>query len=185
GRDRIEGGDGDDILRGGAGDDTGFQSYSTPDSSGSDDAGLFGGAGNDQLFGEAGNDALYGGDGNDILVGGLGNDTLTGGNGADQFTFSAANQGIDTITDFLSSQGDKIYVSASGFGGGLVADATITSAQFVLGTVAADASDRFIYNSANGNLFFDIDGTGSQAAVHIATLSANPLITYTDIVVSA
>ncbi|NET08639.1 MAG: calcium-binding protein, partial [Symploca sp. SIO2B6] len=148
-------------------------------------AGLFGGAGNDQLFGEAGDDALYGEEGNDTLNGGDGDDTLTGGTGADNFTFDAANQGVDIINDFLSLQGDKIFVSASGFGGGLVAGATITAEQFVLGSSAADASDRFIYNQTNGNLLFDIDGIGSQAATHIATLSSNPLITNTDIVMLA
>ncbi|MBD2355773.1 hypothetical protein H6G41_14280 [Tolypothrix sp. FACHB-123] len=143
------------------------------------------GAGNDTVNGGAGNDRINGGAGDDILVGGLGNDTLTGSSGADKFTVNAANQGIDVITDFLSSQGDKIYVSASGFGGGLVAGATITSEQFVLGTAAGDVSDRFIYNSTTGNLLFDIDGTGSLAATQIAVLSSKPALSYSDILVIA
>ncbi|MEA5567878.1 RHS repeat-associated core domain-containing protein, partial [Anabaena sp. UHCC 0399] len=134
-----------------------------------------------QITGTSKNDTITTGTGNDILVGGFGNDTLTGGIGADQFTINATNQGIDTITDFLSSQGDKIYVSASGFGGGLVAGTTITAAQFVLGTAAADASDRFIYNVTNGSLLFDIDGTGAIAATQIAVLSSKPSIAHTDI----
>ncbi len=67
-----------------------------------------------------------------------GNDTITGGAGGDNFTFNNRNEGIDTITDFLSSQGDKIAVSAAGFGGGLAAETAITAEQFV-----ADAQKMF------------------------------------------
>ncbi|MBD2167309.1 hypothetical protein H6G04_23240 [Calothrix membranacea FACHB-236] len=157
-----------DSLEGGIGNDT-----------------ILGGAGDDSINGGGGNDSLDGGAGNDILIGGLGNDTLIGGNGTDRFSFNNGNQGIDIIIDFLSNQGDKISVSASGFGGGLVAGGTITTDQFVIGTAAGDASDRFIYNSANGDLLFDIDGTGALAATQIAVLSSKPSLAYSDIVVIA
>jgi Ca2+-binding RTX toxin-like protein len=150
----------------------------------SNDDVLNGLAGNDILIGGAGNDRLMGGAGNDILVGGLGTDNLTGDTGADRFTFNFRTEGIDKITDFLPSQSDKIVISASGFRGGLVAGASITSAQFVLGTIALDASDRFIYNQTNGNLFYDSDGTGSLAAVQIATLTSKPSLTFTDILIA-
>jgi len=52
---------------------------------------LTGGSGNDQLFGQAGNDTLTGGAGNDLLFGGDGNDTLTGGAGNDQVFGQAGN----------------------------------------------------------------------------------------------
>jgi len=117
------------------------------------------------------------------LIGGTGNDTITGGAGGDRFTFKNPNQGIDTITDFLSSQGDKITVSAAGFGGGLAAGVAITAAQFVLGTTALNASNRFIYNTITGGLFFDGDGTGTLAAIQIATLSSKPTLTASNILV--
>ncbi|MFM6406550.1 MAG: hypothetical protein ACKPGT_18535, partial [Microcystis sp.] len=60
------------------------------------------------IIGSSNDDILTGTADNDILIGGLGNDTITGGAGSDQFTFNNLNEGIDTITDFLSSQGDKI-----------------------------------------------------------------------------
>ncbi|MCZ8357678.1 MAG: putative Ig domain-containing protein, partial [Microcystis sp. LE19-388.1G] len=91
---------------------------------------------NNIITGNSGNNILKGATGIDTLIGGLGNDTLTGGAGGDRFTFNNRNEGIDTITDFLSSQGDKITVSAAGFGGGLAAGVAITTAQFVLGTTA-------------------------------------------------
>ncbi|MFN6305625.1 MAG: beta strand repeat-containing protein, partial [Microcystis sp.] len=138
---------------------------------------------NNIITGNSGNNTLNGSDGNDTLIGGTGNDTLTGGAGGDRFTFNNPNQGIDTITDFLSSQGDKITVSAAGFGGGLAAGVAITAAQFLLGTTALNASNRFIYNTITGGLFFDGDGTGTLAAIQIATLSSKPTLTASDILV--
>ncbi|WP_375329244.1 Calx-beta domain-containing protein [Microcystis sp. BLCC-F210] len=138
---------------------------------------------NNIITGNSGNNILNGSDGNDTLIGGTGIDTLTGGAGGDQFTFNNRNEGIDTITDFLSSQGDKITVSAAGFGGGLAAGVAITAAQFVLGTTALNASNRLIYNTITGGLFFDGDGTGTLAAIQIATLSSKPTLTASDILV--
>ncbi|MCZ8192347.1 MAG: DUF4347 domain-containing protein [Microcystis sp. LE19-338.1B] len=142
-----------------------------------------GNAANNILTGNSGNNILNGSDGNDTLIGGTGNDTITGGAGSDRFTFNNRNEGIDTITDFLSSQGDKITVSAGGFGGGLAAGVAITAAQFLLGTTALNASNRFIYNTITGGLFFDGDGTGTLAAIQIATLSSKPTLTASDILV--
>jgi len=45
---------------------------------------ITGGSGNDLLFGQAGNDVIKGGGGNDLLFGGAGNDTLDGGSGNNQ-----------------------------------------------------------------------------------------------------
>ncbi|MEL6164014.1 MAG: transporter substrate-binding domain-containing protein, partial [Cyanobacteria bacterium J06628_3] len=59
---------------------------------------------------------MLGNDGNDLLVGGLGKDFLNGGSGADVFYFGSSNEGFDKILDFNPEQGDKIQVSASGFG---------------------------------------------------------------------
>ncbi|MCA2520501.1 FG-GAP-like repeat-containing protein, partial [Microcystis sp. M63BS1] len=138
---------------------------------------------NNIITGNSGNNILNGATGIDTLIGGLGNDTLTGGAGGDRFTFNNRNEGIDTITDFLSSQGDKIAVSAAGFGGGLAAGVSITAAQFVLGTTALNASNRFIYNIINGVLSFDADGTNILVPVQIATLSSKPTLTASDILV--
>lgn len=138
----------------------------------------------DPLQGTANNDSLSGGADNDILVGGMGSDTLTGGAGADRFVFQSAKEGIDRITDF-STADDTILISAAGFGGGLTADATLAASQFTVGTAATDADDRFIYNNADGSLFFDSDGTGSSAEVQIATLNGLPSLTNTDITVTS
>jgi len=62
----LEGGDGDDTITAGAGDDV-----------------LLGGNGNDRLIGLAGDDLIDGGAGDDSVTGGLGDDILNGGDGTD------------------------------------------------------------------------------------------------------
>lgn len=119
GRDRAEGGSGDDVIYGGNGDESGEIKIPTasndegPPIYGTVEAGLFGGAGDDQIFGGKGNDLVDGGDGNDLLVGGKGADSLTGGLGADTFRFDFKDSKPsvrDTILDFAG--GDTIDLSA-------------------------------------------------------------------------
>ncbi|MFM6834580.1 MAG: Calx-beta domain-containing protein [Dolichospermum sp.] len=133
--------------------------------------------------GTNGNDVLLGTTANDYLIGGAGDDNLTGGAGGDLFSFATANLGNDRIMDFDPGQ-DTILVSAAGFGGGLIAGDTITAAQFFLGSTATNASQRFIYNSTNGALWFDVDGNGSQVGKQIATLNTGLALTFEDIFVS-
>ncbi len=190
GNDTLDGGNGKDVLHGGLGDDDMNGEVGNDIVFGDDgDDGINGGVGNDQLRGGNGNDflngeenkdRLIGGKGNDILVGGFGNDKLTGGTGNDIFKFDTSNQGVDTLTDF-SVVNDTIHVSASDFGGGLTAGATITVDQFRLGSSAQDASDRFIYNRQTGSLYFDVDGTGATEKTQLAKLAASPAITNIDI----
>lgn len=62
----IDGGGGNDKIRGGEGDDV-----------------LLGGAGNDRLYGMGGQNILVGGDGDDMAIAGSGRSILIGGNGRD------------------------------------------------------------------------------------------------------
>lgn len=141
---------------------------------------LNGGAGSDTLRGSQGNDALNGDAGNDLLVGGAGHDTLTGGAGQDFFGFNTPSQGTDVIADFAVN--DFMLISRSGFQGGLSVG-VLSASQFRLGTVAGDANDRFIYNNQTGDLFFDVDGSGSANQIHLATLTGAPTLTHSDIVI--
>ena len=50
-------------------------------------------------------------DSDDVLQGGTSDDTMTGGTGADTFVFNE-DSGADTITDFSTTQGDKIDLTA-------------------------------------------------------------------------
>ncbi|HEY9692138.1 MAG TPA: calcium-binding protein [Oculatellaceae cyanobacterium] len=135
---------------------------------------ILGNTGANTLTGGSGNDTITGNAGNDILVGELGNDSLTGGTGADKFRFNASNEGIDKIVDFKASESDIIEILATGFGGGLVAGTTLSANQFLSGagvTTAGTADQRFIYNTSNGALFYDVDGNGAGLSSQIATLS--------------
>ena len=137
--------------------------------------------GNDTLDGGTGNDSLNGAFDNDILIGGLGNDLLTGGSGNNRFDFNSPGEGVDTITDFNRGT-NLIGISAGGFGGGLELG-ELTPSQFTLGRRASSASQRFIFNRNNGQLFFDPDGSGSSSQVQIATLNNNASLTFTDFII--
>jgi len=191
GQDILFGGQDDDNLFGGDGDDTlygGNLSLFTPDSD----------TGNDDLDGGNGNDSLLGGQGNDFLIGGKGNDSLTGGAGADEFyfgkafeVFRASELGIDTITDFSRSQGDKIVLlqrtfnalrSIEGTGFSIVSEFARVNSD-----TAAELSSAFIvYNSSNGKLFYNPNGSASgfaetlDAGGHFATLTGNPSLMASD-----
>ena len=54
---------------------------------------------------------------------------------------------------------------------------------FHIGTAAADAEDRIIYNSANGNLFYDANGTGAGGPCQFAKLGAGLALTNLDFAV--
>lgn len=147
---------------------------------GNDD--LYGATGNDRLNGVGGNDELFGNNGDDTLNGGNGNDTLTGGNDADAFFFNNSSHGIDTIVDFDSSQGDMIRINSGGFSnvstGPSLASGAFTSGAGI--TSASTTDHRFIYNTSNGDLFFDADGSGGGASVQIATLSNTASLSASD-----
>lgn len=166
----IDSGDGDDLLDG-------------------DESTIYGGKGNDTITGSY--SRLYGGEGDDVLSGiagmegGQGNDTLIGGDWDSGFIFSKPTDGIDTITNFAADIYHKIYVSASGFGGGLV-EGELLPGQLQFGTSATEADDRFIYDTSSGALYFDVDGvlgTGSQ--VQLAILVGAPDLTSSSIYVTS
>jgi Ca2+-binding RTX toxin-like protein len=149
---------------------------------------IFGLAGNDKLYGDAGTDILSGGNGVDRLYGGTSADTLSGGGDSDFFIFNTAPDG-DTITDFTRTDGDKILLSkavltAFAVKGVLSADAYYAAAG---ADAAHDSSDRIIYNTITGALWFDADGTGAAAARLVATLGddIHPELAYADILIIA
>jgi Ca2+-binding RTX toxin-like protein len=139
---------------------------------------------NTTIAGTVYNDNLDGGAGNDAIVGGKGSDVLTGGSGIDRFVFDVLKQGVDRITDFVSAD-DTLEISAGAFGGGLKPETLLAASQFVLGSSATDADDRFLYSKNNGMLFFDSDGTGSSAKIHIATFTNQASLSNADFEIKA
>ncbi|MBC6435491.1 calcium-binding protein, partial [Nostoc sp. HG1] len=143
----------------------------------------------DLIVGNNGNDTLKGYVGNDILYGGKGNDTLYGEYGTDTFAFNSFNEGVDSIDDFnfidyqSKTTNELIQVSATGFGGGL-SSGSLSANQFTIGTSATTNTQRFIYNSATGGLFFDQDGSKSGfTQVQFAQLSTGLSLTENNFVV--
>lgn len=113
--------------------------------------------GNDLLTGTVKNDTLSALAGDDTLIGGAGTDKLTGGLGADTFKFiSVSDSGItaktrDTITDFKSTQNDKIDLSGIDANSVLAGDQAFTfinNAAF-----SADATGQLRFDSKTGILY--------------------------------
>ena len=132
---------------------------------------------NDILDGGSGNDFLFGGNGNDKLIGGAGNDVLFGGGGADSFVLNVTPNALgnkDTISDFTTGQ-DRIHLAKSvmtalgSTGSALSTDAFWAAAG---ATAGHDGSDRIVYNSTTGALYYDADGSGKVVAVQVAQLEA-------------
>ncbi len=126
---------------------------------------------------------LTGNAGANVLDGRGGNDTMTGGAGADSFQFSTSlTANTDTITDF-NVAADTIRLENTMFTGLL--NGTLTSAAFRTNTtgLAGDGSDRIIYDSTTGNLYFDADGTGATARVQFAVLDSGLSLTNLDFLV--
>jgi Ca2+-binding RTX toxin-like protein len=136
----------------------------------------------DTLTAGSGNDVLQGGAGNDTLIGGKLADTLTGGVGADIFQLNGL-KGIATahhITDFVSGldhiQLDSKIFKALGIG-------ALSDSAWVDGTTATNSNQHILYNSSNGELFYDVDGSGKKAAVLIGVVDNHAALTHGDFMV--
>jgi serralysin len=135
----------------------------------------------DTISGGSGADYLFGLAGDDRLIGGAGLDYLYGGDGWDVFVLQNLNANRDSIYDFVSGS-DRLEISRGVFGNFDSSGAVAASAWFVANAtgVAADANDRFLYNTTNGTLYFDADGSGSGLRVQIATISGGPTLAAAD-----
>ena len=143
---------------------------------------LTGNGGDNVLRGGAGIDTISGGVGNDSLYGGSGGDVLKGEAGADRFYFDSAPGGsnADRILDF-SAADDAIWLDRDIFAA-IAANGTLSAAAFRVGTRAADASDRIIYDKPDGQIFYDADGNGAGAALLLATVTPGITLTNADFV---
>lgn len=162
--DSYNGGTGKDDVWGDSGNDT-----------------IRGNAGEDFLSGGDGNDAIYGGKGPNHLSGNAGIDSLYGGTSADDFNFHELGaQNRDFINGFNSAQLDEIWLDSQW--GGLSAE-FLTSGQFRSGagvTTANTAAQRVLYDTATGELRFDVDGVGGNDAVIFAVVVNKAALTFAD-----
>ncbi|HEX8062809.1 MAG TPA: calcium-binding protein, partial [Allosphingosinicella sp.] len=134
------------------------------------------------LTGNELNNFIWGTQGNNVLAGGGGNDRLYGYAGADQFLFNTAPgaANFDWLGDFEAGV-DKIVLDNSVFTG--LADGALAASAFALGTSAADADDRIIFDSKSGSVFYDADGNGAGAALLIAYVPVGQTLTAADFAV--
>jgi serralysin len=115
-----------------------------------------------------------------VIAGNLLANTLTGGGGQDRFVFRTTLGTVDRITDF-SVVDDSILLDDAVFTG--LTGGVLSLSAFHVGTNATDLSDRIIYNSATGALFYDANGSATGSAVHFATLATGLALTSADIFV--
>lgn len=128
---------------------------------------LLGGDGNDNFVAGLGRDIMNGGRGNDTMIATEGHDVMIGGGGADAFQFVETPSAgeWDTIKDFTPGV-DKIHVqdvsfNHVGFGG--FDGAPLESIHFGYGKQAKTLDQGLIYDRSKGFLYYDADGSGTQA----------------------
>jgi Ca2+-binding RTX toxin-like protein len=144
---------------------------------------LTGDANSNILVGGIRNDTLNGGGNFDILRGGLGADMLTGGTSGDYFQYTTAAEGGDTITAWEA--GDKFTFTRAAFGN--LAGANVAAANFLSvasGHAATNASQKFIFDQATDQLWYDADGSGAGAAIFIADITTNYNLLNTDLLLA-
>lgn len=151
---------------------------------------LIGGSAAISATGNRDNNVMVGNENDNIINGREGSDILTGGAGADNFIFDTrltlgTKTYIDIITDFTSGT-DILTLNSKVFFAYYRMDKTNPidlSQDFVKDTQPQDTTDHFIYNSSSGALYYDPDGSGTKAAVQLATLGtqSHPSLVATDI----
>ena len=129
---------------------------------------------------------LQGNNGANILNGLGGSDTLTGFAGADTFAFNSAlgATNTDVITDY-SVAADHILLENAVFIGLAAGVLAATAFSSSITGLALDASDRIMYETDTGLLWFDQDGNaGGFARVKFADLAAGLLMAASEFAVA-
>ena len=141
---------------------------------------------NDTLIGNAAGQTLTGQGGSDTIAGAGGVDTLWGATGADVFIFrEMGTANADRISDFASGS-DKLHLDDAAFAAiGAMGNFAAADARFKAnsGGTATDTSDRVVFNTSTGQLYYDADGSGAGVAQLIATVQTGATVAATDIVV--
>jgi Ca2+-binding RTX toxin-like protein len=147
---------------------------------------ISGGRGSDNINGSQKNDTLKGDSGDDTLRGDDGNDRLTGGTGADIFVFRLETpsefqqpSGVDTISDF-SIRDDVLAFSSFSLNFGDESNLLRKGVGLTNGNTAVGIA-QFLYDTSNGALSVDTNGSRAGGVVEVAILSNKANITAKDI----
>ncbi|MDI6029439.1 calcium-binding protein [Corticibacterium sp. UT-5YL-CI-8] len=142
------------------------------------------GSGSIDALGNKFANVITGNAGSNIINGMAGNDLLTGGAGGDRFVFNTTlgASNVDTISDFYAPQ-DSIRIDNAVFAG-LIEGALAASAFKDIAYGVVDTSDRILYDSGTGDLYFDRDGSATAYdPVKFAVIENLDIVTYRDILV--
>lgn len=159
GNDLLVGGSGNDFFLGNAGDDT-----------------LVGGDGNDTLRGNAGNDSILGGNGSDVIRGDDGNDTIIGRPGSDSIAGDAGND----LIIWNNGDGSDFIEGGEGTDTVQVNGNPVNGNQFNI----VSNGERVIFNRLNQGEFvlnvndvevFDVTGGASGDRLGIASVVGTDL----------
>ncbi len=155
--------------------DAGIEVLQTLSAAGTGTINLTGNGFSQRIIGNAGANRIDGKGGKDIL---------TGGAGADRFVFATAlgSAHVAVITDY-SVADDTIWLDDALFTG--LTPGTLAVSAFGANAtgLAGDASDRLIYDTDTGALWYDRDGTGAGNRLRIALLDRGLDLTAADLFV--
>ena len=133
------------------------------------------------LTGNSLGNTISGNAGTNRIAGKAGSDVLTGGGGPDAFIFDTApnkNTNVDTIKDFVV-KADKFWLDDAVYNG-VGSSSALKTGAFWIGAKAHDPSDRIIYDSNTGALYYDADGNGASAQIKFAQLAKGLKLTPDD-----
>ena len=114
---------------------------------------------------------------------------MTGGAGTNPFTFTFLKAGeTNTITDFAASSTNRLVFSNSAFNLGQSGAGAApqllknTSTLFVENSTGSfsNASQRLVYDTANGQLLASTDGSSGVSHL-VATLTGSPTVSITQL----
>lgn len=172
----IEGGLGDDTLQGGGGgnDTISFEGstkaiffdFANVGGTWNTGAGVDTISGFNRMIGGKAGDTIIGENNDDWMTGGLGADKLTGEAGSDKFIYRNLAEKGDHITDFTTGQ-DFIFITAAGFTNAVSGQTNLATGSNPL---ASSTAAWFLYDTDDGKLYYDDDGTGAHAKVLLLTL---------------
>ena len=159
-------------------------------SNGANALSITGNNGSNTISGSTFDDMILGNGGNDSLIGAAGNDSLSGGLGADVFRFSSpldASTNVDLISDFVIAESDRLQLENTGTGlfTAITTIGTLATSAFVAGAAFSTSSQRILYETSSGNLFYDADGFGpTTSPVLFAHLAAGLAMTASQFLVT-
>jgi Ca2+-binding RTX toxin-like protein len=163
----VQGGAGDDAIRGDETQGAITDDVITLDGGPGDDT-LTGGSGSDVLNGGAGDDVLRGGDGDDVLSGGSGKDQVDGGRGSDTASLGG---GDDRFTWDPGDGSDSVDGGAGN--DTLVFDGSAVSERMEL---SADSSHVHLFRDV-GNVTMDLSTSRPRTSAPAAATTPSPSTT--------